>query len=56
LLEDDARKRGVRSRLLSLHPHLRDFLAHTDSELLCVKISSLLLLKGLTEAHHATLE
>jgi nitroimidazol reductase NimA-like FMN-containing flavoprotein (pyridoxamine 5'-phosphate oxidase superfamily) len=56
LLEDDARKRRVRSRLLSLHPHLSNFLAHTDSELLCVKIKSLLLLKGLTEAHHATLE
>jgi nitroimidazol reductase NimA-like FMN-containing flavoprotein (pyridoxamine 5'-phosphate oxidase superfamily) len=55
-IEDDARKGVVRSRLLSLHPHLKDFLAHTDSELLCVKIKAFLLLKGLTEAHHATLQ
>ena len=55
LIEDDSQKKLARARLLSIHPHLKDFLSHTDNEILCVKIHSFLLLKGLTEAHHATL-
>jgi nitroimidazol reductase NimA-like FMN-containing flavoprotein (pyridoxamine 5'-phosphate oxidase superfamily) len=55
-VEDDSKKRYVRSRLLAIHPHLEDFLAHADNELLCVRIQAFLLLKGLSEAHHATLE
>ena len=53
-IEDDSKRKLARDRLLSIHPHLKDFLTPTDSEILCVKIHSLLLLKGLTEAHHAT--
>jgi nitroimidazol reductase NimA-like FMN-containing flavoprotein (pyridoxamine 5'-phosphate oxidase superfamily) len=56
LIEDDSKKLIVQSRLLSIHPHLKDFLVHIDSELLCVKIKAFLLLKGLTEAYHASLE
>lgn len=55
-IADAAQKRLVRARLLSAHPHLEEFLAHSDSELLCVRIRSLLLLRGLSEAHHALLE
>jgi len=55
-IEDDSKKRLARTRLLSIHPHLKDFLAHIDNEILCVRIRSFLLLKGLTEAHHATLK
>jgi nitroimidazol reductase NimA-like FMN-containing flavoprotein (pyridoxamine 5'-phosphate oxidase superfamily) len=53
---DAAKKQIVRSRLLAIHPHLAEFLAHADNELLCVTIRSLLLLRGLSEAHHAVLE
>jgi len=55
LIEDDSKKQLVQTRLLSIHPHLKDFLSHIDNELLCITIRSLLLLNGLTEAHHATL-
>jgi nitroimidazol reductase NimA-like FMN-containing flavoprotein (pyridoxamine 5'-phosphate oxidase superfamily) len=49
------RERGkqalVRTRLLERHPHLGSFLDHPDAELLCVRISSFLLLDGLTDLH-----
>jgi nitroimidazol reductase NimA-like FMN-containing flavoprotein (pyridoxamine 5'-phosphate oxidase superfamily) len=54
-IEDEATQRRVRTRLLAFHPHLKDFLAHGDSEILCVRIRSFLLLKGLQEAYHAAL-
>jgi nitroimidazol reductase NimA-like FMN-containing flavoprotein (pyridoxamine 5'-phosphate oxidase superfamily) len=54
-VEDDSEKKLAQTRLLSVHPHLKDFLAHIDSEILCVAVRSFLLLKGLTEAHHAAL-
>ncbi len=55
-IEDDSQRQLVRHRLLFVHPHLKEFLDHSDNEMLCVKIRSFLLLKGLTEAHHAELE
>lgn len=55
-IEDEAKKQIVKNRLLSIHPHLKDFLIHIDSEILCVSIKSLLLLNGLSDAHHAILE
>jgi nitroimidazol reductase NimA-like FMN-containing flavoprotein (pyridoxamine 5'-phosphate oxidase superfamily) len=54
-IADEAKRQIVQTRLLSLHPHLKDFLAHTDIEILCVTISSFLLLQGLNDAHHAIL-
>jgi nitroimidazol reductase NimA-like FMN-containing flavoprotein (pyridoxamine 5'-phosphate oxidase superfamily) len=54
-IADDSKKQLARARLLSSHPHLEGFLTHIDNEILCVTIRSFLLLKGLTEAHHATL-
>lgn len=54
LIEDHSMKQLIEARLLSIHPHLKDFLFHSDNEILSVKIRSFLLLKGLTEAHHAT--
>lgn len=55
-IENDRLKQLAQNRLLSLHPHLREFLSHSESELLCVRIRSFLLLKGLTEAYHAALD
>jgi nitroimidazol reductase NimA-like FMN-containing flavoprotein (pyridoxamine 5'-phosphate oxidase superfamily) len=55
-IEDEDTQQRVRTRLLSFHPHLKDFLAHRDNEILCVRIRSFLLLKGLQEAYHAALE
>lgn len=55
-IEDASQKQLARTRLLSRHPYLKEFLSHIDNEMLCVRIRSLLLLKGLSEAHHATVE
>jgi nitroimidazol reductase NimA-like FMN-containing flavoprotein (pyridoxamine 5'-phosphate oxidase superfamily) len=55
-IEAPSKKQLARSRLLSQHPHLKAFLSQIDNEMLCVRIRSLLLLKGLTEAHHASVE
>jgi nitroimidazol reductase NimA-like FMN-containing flavoprotein (pyridoxamine 5'-phosphate oxidase superfamily) len=54
-ITDAAKKQRVQSTLMAVHPHLKDFLDHPDNEILCVQINAFLLLKGLTEAHHATL-
>jgi nitroimidazol reductase NimA-like FMN-containing flavoprotein (pyridoxamine 5'-phosphate oxidase superfamily) len=52
---DDQGKRGLaRARLLDRHPHLAGFIDQTDTELLCIKVASFLLLKGLKEAHFET--
>lgn len=55
-VEDDRKKHWARDRLLGKHPHIEEFVTNSDCEILCVKIQSFLLLKGLTEAYFATLE
>jgi hypothetical protein len=50
-LEDNQKSARVRARLLSRHPHLKEFLDHPDSEVLCIKIHSFLLLDGITDSH-----
>ncbi|MGE5841926.1 MAG: pyridoxamine 5'-phosphate oxidase family protein [Deltaproteobacteria bacterium] len=50
-LKDDQKEASARARLLNRHPHLREFLAHPDAEVMCIKIRSFLLLDGLTDAH-----
>jgi len=50
-IEDGAKKARVRAKLLERHPQLREILDHPDAELLCIRITSFLLLDGLTEAH-----
>ena len=47
---DDDRAHDARARLLAVHPHLENFLAHPEAVILIVKISSFLLLRGLTDA------
>jgi nitroimidazol reductase NimA-like FMN-containing flavoprotein (pyridoxamine 5'-phosphate oxidase superfamily) len=45
---------SARARLAALHPHLRVLLDDPECEILCVRVTSFLLLKGLTEAHRLT--
>jgi nitroimidazol reductase NimA-like FMN-containing flavoprotein (pyridoxamine 5'-phosphate oxidase superfamily) len=45
----------ARASLLSHHPHLERLLLDPDCEILCVRVSSFLLLKGLTEGYRAEL-
>lgn len=51
LIEEEAKKRLVRSMLMERHPHLNEFLNHQDAVFLCVRIASFLLLNGLTDAY-----
>lgn len=55
-MKEGSQKQQVRAKLTAAHPHLKDFVGHPENEILCVRIKSFLLLKGLTEAYHATLE
>jgi general stress protein 26 len=53
VLEKGLKKQAVQSRLIAAHPHLRSFIDDPGNEILCVRINSFLLLKGLTEAYFA---
>jgi len=53
---DDDRAGHARSRLLAVHPRLEAFLAHPDAVILTVKITSFLLLRGLTDATYCRIE
>jgi general stress protein 26 len=46
----------VEARLLKQHPHLRDFIKHPDTTLICIKVQSYQLLDGLTESHFVDLK
>ena len=50
-IKEEGKRSFVRARLLERHPHLRSFLDHPDAELLCIRVSSFLLLDGLTDLH-----
>jgi nitroimidazol reductase NimA-like FMN-containing flavoprotein (pyridoxamine 5'-phosphate oxidase superfamily) len=51
---DEDRAAAIRERLLARHPHLQAFIADRDAEILVVKIRSLQLLDGVTDAHYET--
>ena len=53
---DDDRARDARARLLAAHPHLETFLAHPEAVILIVRVSSFLLLRGLTDATFCPVE
>ncbi|MBN2124823.1 MAG: pyridoxamine 5'-phosphate oxidase family protein [Deltaproteobacteria bacterium] len=55
-LEEEGKRGVVRERLLAGHPHLREFLSHPEAEPICIRISSFLLLDGLTDAHFEEIE
>ena len=48
---DENKKARVRKNLLEKHPHIRDLMDMPDAEIFCVKITSFLLLDGISEAH-----
>mgnify|MGYP002062629040 CR=1 FL=1 len=51
VIEDEKKRRKVRSKILAVHPNLSEFINHSEAEILCVRICSFLLLNGLQEAH-----
>ena len=51
-IEGEKKRQEVQSMLLDVHPHLSEFINHSEAEILCVRIQSFLLLDGLQEAHY----
>ena len=51
-IESEEKRKAVQTRLLKVHPHLADLINHPESEILCVKVRSFLLLNGLQEAYY----
>jgi len=50
MVEDSHKLEQIRHRLLSIHPHLDQFMSHPEAEILRIKIKSFLLLDGLTRS------
>ena len=53
-IDDERKKRLARARLLERHPYLTEFIDQTDTEVICIKATSFLVLNGLKEAHFET--
>jgi len=54
-LLNEGKKQKIRDHMLETFPHMRDFIHDPESELMRIKINSLLLLEGLTESHFVSL-
>ena len=54
-IESEEKLAKVQAKLLSVHSHLAEFINHSETEILCVKITSFLLLNGLQEAYFETI-
>jgi nitroimidazol reductase NimA-like FMN-containing flavoprotein (pyridoxamine 5'-phosphate oxidase superfamily) len=55
-IESEEKRKKVQTRLLAVHPHLTDFMNHPEAEILCIEISSFLMLKGLQDAHFESIK
>jgi nitroimidazol reductase NimA-like FMN-containing flavoprotein (pyridoxamine 5'-phosphate oxidase superfamily) len=55
-LADENKKSEIRYDMASKHPAIRDLIKNPNSEIICIKIVSFLLLNGPTEAHFEMLE
>ena len=55
-IDDEIKKTHVRAKLLERHPHIKELLDHPGAEILCIRLSSFLLLNGLMDAHYETIE
>ena len=53
---DAAETERMRKDLLAAHPQLEEFLADDDCAILCVRIASFLLLKGISESYYVSLD
>ena len=54
-LVDENKKQEIRDNMLKSFPHMDSFIHHPESELIRIKINSLLLLDGLTQSHFVSL-
>jgi nitroimidazol reductase NimA-like FMN-containing flavoprotein (pyridoxamine 5'-phosphate oxidase superfamily) len=54
-LLDENKKQEIRENMLKSFPHMENFIHHPESELIRIKINSLLLLDGLTQSHFVSI-
>ena len=50
-MEDEKKKATIQVKFLEKHPYLNSFIEDADSEIFCVKVLTVLLLDGFTNAH-----
>jgi hypothetical protein len=55
-IEDSDKRFNILAKFLENHVHLKEFVGHPDAEVLAVRIQSLQLLDGVTDAYYETLE
>ncbi|MFH1626185.1 MAG: pyridoxamine 5'-phosphate oxidase family protein [Pseudomonadota bacterium] len=55
-IENEQEMGFAMARLLKAHPHLGEFAEHPDADILRIKITSFLLLDGLTDAHYEAVQ
>jgi nitroimidazol reductase NimA-like FMN-containing flavoprotein (pyridoxamine 5'-phosphate oxidase superfamily) len=53
-IENTEKRKLVLSKFLEIHPHMKEFINHSDAEPICIKVTSFLLLDGLTNSHFET--
>jgi len=51
-VREPGRKAVVARQLLDRHPHIADLINHAEAAIFAVKVTSFLLLDGLTDAHY----
>ncbi len=50
-IEDSVKRNRVGDQFLSAHPRMQSFIENGDTDWMCIRITSFLLLNNLTEAH-----
>jgi len=55
-IESNEKRKKIQAKLLSVHPHLTDFINHSEAEILRIEISSFLLLKGIEDAYFESIK
>lgn len=51
-IQDREKRASIEARLTAAHPYLKDFMKSEDAEIFSVKVTSFLLLEGLSEAYY----
>ena len=52
--QNEERRGHILDQVLARHPHMKEFLAHPEVEIISVRVNSFLFLDGITEAHYVT--
>ena len=53
-IQDETKKTRIRSKLLEKHPHIKNLMDMPDAEVFYVKVTSFLLVDGVSETHFET--